>query len=115
MATRSGTLAWRIPWTEEPSGPQAMGPRRVRHDCATHTDPLVRGHWGGPSSDLTSVLMRRGGGDTHTQGGQRERTSIIKPSREASGEISSAGKLRLRLTAFRTVRSIDSRPVCGAW
>ena len=25
MATRSSILAWRLPWTEEPGGPQSMG------------------------------------------------------------------------------------------
>ena len=25
MATHSSILAWAIPWTEEPGGPQAMG------------------------------------------------------------------------------------------
>ena len=25
MATHSGILAWKIPWTEEPGGPQSMG------------------------------------------------------------------------------------------
>ena len=32
MATYSSTLAWRIPWTEEPGGLQSMGSQRVRHD-----------------------------------------------------------------------------------
>ena len=32
MATHSSILAWRIPWTEEPSGPQSMGSQRVRHN-----------------------------------------------------------------------------------
>ena len=32
MATHSGILAWRIPWTEEPGGLQPMGLQRVRHD-----------------------------------------------------------------------------------
>ena len=32
MATHSSLLAWRIPWTEEPGGLQAMGSQRVRHD-----------------------------------------------------------------------------------
>ena len=32
MATHSSILAWRIPWTEEPSGPQSMGLQRVGHD-----------------------------------------------------------------------------------
>ena len=32
MGTRSSILAWRIPWTEEPGGPEFMGSQRVRHD-----------------------------------------------------------------------------------
>ena len=32
MATHSSTLAWKIPWTEEPGGLQSMGSLRVRHD-----------------------------------------------------------------------------------
>ena len=32
MATHSSTLAWRIPWTEEPGGLQSMGWQRVRQD-----------------------------------------------------------------------------------
>ena len=32
MATHSSTLAWKIPWTEEPGRLQSMGSHRVRHD-----------------------------------------------------------------------------------
>ena len=32
MATHASTFAWRIPWTEDPGGPQSMGSQRVRHD-----------------------------------------------------------------------------------
>ena len=32
MATHSSTLAWKIPWMEEPGGLQSMGSQRVRHD-----------------------------------------------------------------------------------
>ena len=32
MATHSSTLAWKIPWTEEPGGLQSMGSRRVGHN-----------------------------------------------------------------------------------
>ena len=32
MAPHSSTLAWKIPWTEEPGGLQSMGLHRVRHD-----------------------------------------------------------------------------------
>ena len=32
MATHSSTLAWRIPWTEEPGRLQSMGSLGIRHD-----------------------------------------------------------------------------------
>ena len=32
MVTHSSTLAWKIPWTEEPGGLQSMGSLRVGHD-----------------------------------------------------------------------------------
>ena len=32
MAPHSSTLAWKIPWMEDPGGPQSMGLLRVRHD-----------------------------------------------------------------------------------
>ena len=35
MATHSSTLAWRIPWLEEPGRLQIMGSQRVRHNCVT--------------------------------------------------------------------------------
>ena len=37
MAPHSSTLAWKIPWTEEPDGLQFMGSLRVGHDRATFT------------------------------------------------------------------------------
>jgi len=32
MATHSNTLAWKIPWMEEPGGLQSMESQRVRHN-----------------------------------------------------------------------------------
>ena len=32
MTTHSSILAWRIPWTEEPSGLESMGLQRVGHN-----------------------------------------------------------------------------------
>ena len=32
MAPHSSTLAWKIPWTEEPGRLQSMGSQRVGHD-----------------------------------------------------------------------------------
>ena len=37
MAAHSRILAWRVPWTEEPGGPQSMGSQRVRPHWATDT------------------------------------------------------------------------------
>ena len=36
MATHSSTLAWKIPWTEEPGRLQSTGSLRVRHDWELH-------------------------------------------------------------------------------
>ena len=32
MAIHSSTIAWKIPWTEEPRRLQSMGTQRVEHD-----------------------------------------------------------------------------------
>ena len=37
LATHSGFLAWRIPWTEEPSGLQSIWSQRVKYDCMSNT------------------------------------------------------------------------------
>ena len=42
MATHSGTLAWKIPWTGEPCRLQSMGSQRVGHDWAISL--LLGGH-----------------------------------------------------------------------
>ena len=35
MASHSSTVAWKIPWMEEPGRLQSMRSLRVGHDCAT--------------------------------------------------------------------------------
>ena len=45
MATHSSTLAWKIPWLEEPGRLQFMGSRRVRHDWATSLSLFTFMHW----------------------------------------------------------------------
>ena len=44
MAPHSNTLAWKIPWTEEPGRLQSMGSRRVRHDWATSLSCIGEGN-----------------------------------------------------------------------
>ena len=45
MAPHSSTLAWKIPWMEEPGGLQSMGSLRVGHDQATSLSLLTFMHW----------------------------------------------------------------------
>ena len=45
MAPHSRTLAWKIPWTEEPGGLQSMGSQRVGHDWATSLSLFPFMHW----------------------------------------------------------------------
>ena len=45
MATHSSTLAWKIPWTEEPGRLQSMGSRRVGHDFVTSLSLFTYMHW----------------------------------------------------------------------
>ena len=45
MAPHSSTLAWKIPWIEEPGGLQSMGSLRVEHDWATSLSLFTFMHW----------------------------------------------------------------------
>ena len=45
MAPHSSTLAWKIPWTEEPGGLESMGSLTVGHDSATSLSLFTFMHW----------------------------------------------------------------------
>ena len=45
MAPHSSTLAWKIPWMEEPGGLQPMGLLRVGHNWATSLSLFTSMHW----------------------------------------------------------------------
>ena len=45
MATYSSTLAWKIPWMEEPGGLQSMGSWRVGHNWVTSLSLFTFMHW----------------------------------------------------------------------
>ena len=38
----SSSLAWEIPWTEEPGGLQSLGSQRVGHNLVTNTTPIAK-------------------------------------------------------------------------
>ena len=44
-APHSSTLAWQIPWTEEPGRLQSIGSRRVRHNWAISFSLFTFMHW----------------------------------------------------------------------
>ena len=45
MAPHSSTLAWKIPWMEEPGRLQSMGSLRVGHDGVTSLSLFTFMHW----------------------------------------------------------------------
>ena len=45
MTPHSSTLAWKIPWTEEPGRLQSMGSLRVGHSWATSLSLFTFMHW----------------------------------------------------------------------
>ena len=45
MASHFSTLAWKIPWMEEPGRLQSMGSLRVRHDWVTSLSLFTFMHW----------------------------------------------------------------------
>ena len=60
MAPHSSTLAWKIPWTEEPGGLQSMGSLRVGQDSATSLSLFTFFHWKTHSSVLAWRIPRTG-------------------------------------------------------
>ena len=45
MAPHSSTLAWKIPWTEEPGGLQSLGTQKVRHNWVNSLSLFPFMHW----------------------------------------------------------------------
>ena len=64
MVTHSSTLAWKIPWTEEPDKLQSMGSLRVRHDLATSLSLFTFMHQKGDGNPLQCSYLEspRNGG-----------------------------------------------------
>ena len=53
MATHSGILAWKTPWTEEPGRLQSMGSQRIGHNRA-RVGARARAHTHTHTQDLSS-------------------------------------------------------------
>ena len=62
MALHSSTLAWKIPWTEEPGRLQSMGLLRVRYDWATSLSLSLIGEGNGNPLQCSCLENPRDGG-----------------------------------------------------
>ena len=60
--TPSSTLAWKIPWTEEPGGLQSTGSRRVGHDWETSLSLSCIGEGNGNPLQCSCLENPRDGG-----------------------------------------------------
>ena len=62
MAPHSSTLAWKIPWTEEPGRLQSIGSRRVGHDWVTSLSLSCIGEGNGNPLQCSCLENPRDGG-----------------------------------------------------
>ena len=62
MASHSGTLAWKIPWTEEPGRLSSMGSLRVGHDWVTSLSLSCIGEGNGNPLQCSCLENPRDGG-----------------------------------------------------
>ena len=62
MATHSSTLAWEIPWMEEPARLQSMGSLRVGHNWVTSLSRSCTGEGNGNPLQCSCLENPRGGG-----------------------------------------------------
>ena len=62
MTTYSSTLAWKIPWTEEPGRLQSIGSRNVRHNWATSLSLSCIGEGNGNPLQCSCLENPRDGG-----------------------------------------------------
>ena len=83
MAPHSSTLAWKIPWAEEPGMLQSMGSLRVGHDWATSLSLSCIGEGNGNPLQCSCLENPRDGGAwwAAVYGVAQSRTRLTRPSR----------------------------------
>ena len=90
MAPHSSTLAWKIPWMEEPGRLQSMGSLRVGHDWATWLSLLTFMHWrrnGNPLQCSCLENPRDGGAWWATVSGVAQSRTRLKRFSSSSSSI----------------------------
>ena len=89
MAPHSSTLAWKIPWTEEPGGPQSMGSLRVGHDWETSLSLSCIGGGNGNPLQFSCLENPRDGGSSWAAvyGVAQSRTRLKRLSSSSSRDV----------------------------
>ena len=87
MAPHSSTLAWKIPWTEEPGGLQSMGFQRVGHDWATSLSCIGEGNGNPLQCSCLENPMDRGAWWAAVYGVTQSRTWLKRLSSSSSMNI----------------------------
>ena len=90
MASHSSTLAWKIPWTEEPARLRSIGSQRVGHDTERlhfHFSLSCTGEGNGNPLQCSCLENPRDGGDcwVATYGVAQSRTRLKQLSSSSSG------------------------------
>ena len=110
MAPHSSTLAWKIPWAEEPGRLQSMGSRRVRHDWATSLSLFTFMHWK-RKRQLTPVFLP---GESQGRGAWWAAVHGVAQSRTRLKRLSSS-RYSLLLGLFSSYSDGGLLSSCGAW
>ena len=91
MAPHFSTLAWKIPWTEEPGGLQYMGSRRVRHDWATSLSCIGEGNGNPLQCSCLENPRDRGAQGAAVYGVSQSRTRLKWLSSSSSSRLNNSG------------------------
>ena len=91
MAPHSSTLAWKIPWTEEPGGLQSMGSQGVGHNWATSLSLFTFMHWRRKWQPTPVFLL----GESQGRGAWWAATYGVAQSRTWLKRLSSSGSSRV--------------------
>ena len=88
MAPHSSTLAWKIPWMEEPGRLQSMGSLRVRHDWATSLSCIGEGNGNPLQCSCLENPRDRGAWWAAVYGVTQSRTRLKRLSNSSSSMVS---------------------------
>ena len=106
MATHSSTLAWQVPWTEEPGGLQSMGSLRVRHDRVTSLSLFTFMPWR-RKWQPTPVFLP---GESQGRGSLWAAVYGVAQSRTRLKQLSSSSSSLISVTCLQSNQSILLKP-----